>query len=419
MIRFAMKFQQYSGPVMAKGLEDTSFYRYNRLISLNEVGGEPKQFGISLTTFHHQNIERAKRAPYTLLASSTHDTKRSEDVRARISVLSEMPDEWQRHLSHWRRMNRHWRRMSDGEQAPSVNAEYLFYQTLVGIWPLETPAPETMEALVDRIEHYMLKAVREAKSHTSWINPNSPYEEALTHYIRGVLTRPSKLFMDDFLPFQKMIARYGLYNSLSQTLLKLTSPGVPDIYQGTETWNFSLVDPDNRRPVDYTHQNELLNRIQHAMYCDNPDTLQELLEDMTEDIFDGRIKQYLIAKVLQFRNRSRLLFQKGNYLPLEVSGTHSDHIIAFARQWEDSVAITVAPRLLYELSPRKTGLPVGKRIWKDTTIHIPPNLGNVEVFQELLSQRTLLSHGKPQSEIEVADILNTLPIALLIKPVGQ
>lgn len=414
MIKFAMKFQQYTAPVMAKGLEDTSFYRYNRLISLNEVGGDPRQFGISLATFHHQNSERAKRVPHTLLATSTHDTKRSEDARARISVLSEMPDEWHKHLAQWRRMNRHWRRAEDGEQAPSVNAEYLFYQTLIGIWPLETPKSGEMEALVERVEQYMLKAVRESKSHTSWINPNTSYEDALSHYIRGVLLRPSKLFLDDFLPFQKMVARFGLYNSLSQTLLKLTCPGIPDIYQGTELWNFALVDPDNRRSVDYQHALTLLEQVQKAVTSERPAQREALLEDMAEEMADGRIKQALITIVLQYRAAHRKLFQQGNYIPLDVVGTYAEHIVAFARQWEDRVIIVVVPRLLYGLGLRKTGLPCGKRVWKDTAVVVPDSLYG-KGFENLFTRERVVRTGKKQAELEVADVLDVLPFGMLVR----
>jgi (1->4)-alpha-D-glucan 1-alpha-D-glucosylmutase len=414
MIRFAMKFQQYTAPVMAKGLEDTSFYRYNRLVSLNEVGGDPRQFGISLATFHHQNSERAKRVPYTLLATSTHDTKRSEDARARISVLSEMPDEWQKHVSRWRRMNRHWRRSEDGEQTPSVNAEYLFYQTLVGIWPLETPTPEEIEALAERIEQYMLKAVRESKSHTSWINPNTAYEESLSGYIRGVLLRPSKLFLDDFLPFQKIVARFGLYNSLSQTLLKLTCPGVPDIYQGSELWHFALVDPDNRRPVDYQHSGALMEQVLTAITEENPTQRKALFEDMMDEVGDARIKQALIATVLRYRAAHRELFQRGSYIPLDVVGTHSEHIVAFARQWQDMAAIVVVPRLLYDMGLRRTILPCGKRVWKDTAIVIPESLYGGG-FENLFTKERTGKRDKKQVVLEVADILTTLPFGMLVR----
>lgn len=414
VIRFAMKFQQYSGPVMAKGLEDTSFYRYNRLVSLNEVGGEPRQFGISLSTFHHHNLDRSKRIPNTLLDTSTHDTKRSEDVRARISVLSEMPEEWHRHVTQWRRFHRHWRRhLQDGNQTPSVNEEYLFYQTLIGVWPLTPPGPDGMESLAERMAQYMMKAAKEAKANTSWINPDTEYEDALTQFIRGVLLRPSSLFLDDFIPFQRQVARFGLFNSLSQTLLKLTCPGVPDLYQGTELWDFSLVDPDNRRPIDYALRQAQMGPIQEAIYCDDPKLLGKTLMDLTDNLLDGRIKQYLIAAVLHYRGRHRELFQQGAYLPLDVTGTGAEHVIAFARQWEDQVAVTIAPRLLHTLGTRKNGLPCGKRLWKDTAVILPESMRGYP-FRNFLSKESIPKKGKHLAEIEVADILKDLPVGFLV-----
>lgn len=414
VVHFAMKFQQYTGPVMAKGLEDTSFYRYNRLVSLNEVGGEPRQFGISLSTFHHHNLDRSKRTPNTLLDTSTHDTKRSEDVRARISVLSEMPEEWHRHVSQWRRFHRHWRKqLEDGEQTPSVNEEYLFYQTLIGVWPLTPPDQVGMESLAERMTQYMMKAAKEAKTNTSWINPNLEYEEALTQFIRGVLLRPSSLFLDDFVPFQRMVARFGLFNSLSQTLLKLTCPGVPDLYQGTELWDFSLVDPDNRRPVDYQQRQGYMEQIQQAIYTDDAKSLSKTLLDMTDNLLDGRIKQYLIACVLHYRGHHREVFQQGSYLPLDVTGTGAEHVVAFARQWDDQVAITIVPRLLATLGIRKHGLPCGKRLWKDTAVILPESLRNY-TFRNLLTKEGILARGKHHAEIEMADILKDLPVGLLV-----
>ena len=412
--RFAMKFQQYSGPVMAKGLEDTSFYRYNRLVSLNDVGGEPHQFGISMSTFHHHNLDRSKRTPNTLLDTSTHDTKRSEDVRARISVLSEMPEEWHRHVSQWRRFHRHWRKhLQDGEQTPSVNEEYLFYQALIGVWPLTSPGKEGLESLAERMIQYMMKAAKEAKTNTSWINPDTEYEDALAQFIRGVLLRPSSLFLDDFVPFQRVVARFGLFNSLSQTLLKLTCPGVPDLYQGTELWDFSMVDPDNRRPVDYSLRQAHMGPIQEAVYSDDPKHLTKFLLELTDNLTDGRIKQYLIASVLHYRGRNRELFQYGNYVPLDVTGSGSEHVIAFARQWEDKVAITVAPRLLYSMGMRKHGMPCGKRLWKDTAITLPESMRNY-AFRNFLSKEDIRAKGKHLAEIDVSDILKDLPIGFLV-----
>lgn len=410
---FAMKFQQYSGPVMAKGLEDTSFYRYNRLISLNEVGGEPKAFGISPATFHHRNQQRLKQTPHTMLSTSTHDTKRSEDVRARISVLSEIPEDWQKHLTYWRRVHRHLKRSIDGgEMAPSANDEYLFYQTLLGVWPFETPTEMEREELAHRMEAYMLKAAREAKSHTSWINPNTAYEEALCQYIRGILLKPSQLFLRNFLPFQRLIARFGMFNALSQILLKLTCPGVPDLYQGTELWDLSMVDPDNRRPVGYNHRQQTLDSITPLLKSSSPRTLQKLLGELTRDMPDGRIKQYLITTVLNYRAKHPDLFRVGAYIPLEVTGACSDHVVAFARIHEEQALLVVVPRLNYTLGLRRTGLPCGKRLWKDTAIVLPETIQG-RLFENMLSRETILHRLQEPSEIEISEILKDLPVGLL------
>ncbi|HEX7972264.1 MAG TPA: malto-oligosyltrehalose synthase, partial [Thiobacillus sp.] len=247
---FAMKLQQYSSPVMAKAVEDTTCYQYTRLLALNEVGADPRRFGVSLAAFHRENQERARRWPHTMLASSTHDSKRSEDVRARIGALSEMPGAWHQALLRWRKLNRSKSRKLATERAPSRNDEYLLYQTLLGIWPFETPDAAGLARLSERVEAYMLKAVREAKVHSSWINPNADYEDATRDFVRALLSpEPSNLFLRDFLPLQQQVARVSAFSSLAQLLLKLASPGVPDIYQGNELWDFSLVDPDNRRAV--------------------------------------------------------------------------------------------------------------------------------------------------------------------------
>jgi len=247
-LRFAMKFQQYTGPLQAKGLEDTAFYRYNLLLSLNEVGGDPSRFGVSAADFHDLNRQRRHDWPYEMIATSTHDTKLGEDVRARIDVLSEIPEEWDREVAKWMRLNKPARTIVDGEPAPDRNDEYRFYQALVGAWlPGDTASPE----FVKRLQVYMTKAVKEAKLRSSWINPDEAYENAVARFVEHVLTGPAAArFLPAFVPFQERVARVGLVNSLSQVVLKIASPGVPDFYQGTELWDLSLVDPDNRRPVD-------------------------------------------------------------------------------------------------------------------------------------------------------------------------
>ncbi|HEU0079063.1 MAG TPA: malto-oligosyltrehalose synthase, partial [Longimicrobiaceae bacterium] len=247
--RFVMKFQQLTGPVMAKGVEDTTFYVFNRLVSLNEVGGEPDRFGISPEEFHAFSLERAERWPHALSSSSTHDTKRSEDVRARINVLSEIPDLWAERVEAWRGFNAAKLRRDGRRPVPDANDEYLLYQSLVGAWPFGELDDQARQDFTARVQAYMQKATREAKRHTGWLNPNAAYDEGLSEFVADVLAEGENAFLDDFLPFQRTVARLGMVNSLAQTLVKIASPGVPDIYQGQEAWDFSLVDPDNRRPV--------------------------------------------------------------------------------------------------------------------------------------------------------------------------
>src|SRR5262245_15838858 len=253
---FVLRFQQLTGPVMAKGMEDTAFYRYFPLASLNEVGGDAARFGITVDVFHDKNQQRMYERPHGLSATSTHDTKRSEDVRARLNVLSEMPAQWYRNILRWRRINQDHRTRLNGTEAPDDNDEYLIYQTLVGAWPLSPMNGERLAEFARRIEEYIIKAMREAKVHSSWISPNDAYERGVTRFIRNILEHTSEnRFLNDFVGFQQTIARAGMLNSFSQTLLKIALPGVPDFYQGTEIWDFSLVDTDNRRPVDFTVRN--------------------------------------------------------------------------------------------------------------------------------------------------------------------
>src|SRR5438046_3754626 len=262
---FVLKFQQTTGPVIAKGLEDTVFYIYNRLTALNEVGGEPQEFGLSIEAFHERNLDRQRNWPATLLATSTHDTKRSEDVRARIVAISEVPELWRRSLQRWQVANRRWKRMINDLEAPDTNEEYLLYQTLLGTWPVRAngePESAATPDYIERIQAYMAKALHEAKINTSWIQPNEKWDAAMRDFVAKILDpSPRNKFVPAFLPVAKEIAYLGVINSLTQTLLKLTSPGVPDIYQGNEIWDYSLVDPDNRRPVDYNRRREMLETL--------------------------------------------------------------------------------------------------------------------------------------------------------------
>jgi len=303
---FVLKFQQTTGPIMAKGLEDTVFYIYNRLAALNEVGGEPQQFGFSVRVFHEGNIDRQRDWSATLLATSTHDTKRSEDVRARMVAISEIPELWRRSLQRWRLANRRWKRTINDVEAPDANEEYLLYQTLLGTWPIqdsgEPEAPAKAE-YIERIQAYMAKALHEAKLNTSWIQPNEEWDAAMRDFVAKILdSSPRNKFLPTFLPVAQEIARLGAINSLTQVALKLTSPGVPDIYQGNEIWDYSLVDPDNRRPVDYQQRREMLAALPAAA----PDELMRHWPD-------GRIKMFLTQRVLQFRREHADLFKRGEY----------------------------------------------------------------------------------------------------------
>jgi len=394
---FVLKFQQATGPIMAKGLEDTVFYIYNRLAALNEVGGEPQQFGIGLDAFHERNLDRQRNWPATLLATSTHDTKRSEDVRARMVAISELPQLWRRSIQRWRLLNRKWKRTIDEAQAPDPNEEYLLYQTLLGTWPVNThsQAEQTASAeYVARIQAYMAKALNEAKLNTSWIRPNEDWLGAMRDFVAKILETSSKnKFLPNFFPVVEEIARLGAINSLTQTLLRLTSPGVPDIYQGNEIWDFSLVDPDNRRPVDYKHRREMLATIGKA----KP---EELLQSWP----DGRIKMFLTQRVLQFRREHADLFQSGNYLPLKASGNLADCCVSFARQWHDEWIVVIAPRL----SSRIGFPPVGER-WRDTVVDLPESI-SLEHAHELLTCCELRHEGR---RVSIADVVSILPFAVI------
>jgi (1->4)-alpha-D-glucan 1-alpha-D-glucosylmutase len=362
---FAMKFQQITSPIMAKGLEDTAFYRYNRLVSLNDVGSDLHRFGITTPEFHAANQERLHDWPHTMLATSTHDSKRSEDVRARINVLSEISALWRLRVREWRRFNRSYKTVVNGRPAPSPNDEYLLYQTLVGAWPSQSlNNSDDWKNFRERIENYMLKAIREAKQNTSWINRNAEYETAVSSFV-GTLLKPGaqNRFLTDFLPFQRRVARIGLWNGLAQTLLKLTCPGVPDIYQGNELWDFSLVDPDSRRPVDYARRQQIFRSIRES----GSDPAKLLLGTPE----DGRIKLYVTWRTLCLRQEQPDLFHQGEYLPLVVEGAKAGHVVAFARKSTTSSVLVVAPRLIAGLLNDMDAPPIGDRVWEDTQVLLP------------------------------------------------
>ena len=382
---------------MARGLEDTVFYIYNRLTGLNEVGGEPQQFGSSVETFHEWNLDRHRNWPASLLATSTHDTKRSEDVRARVVAISEIPELWRRSLQRWRMANRRWKRMISDLKAPDANEEYLLYQTLLGTWPMRMDGePESVptQEYVERIQAYMAKALHEAKINTSWIQPNEEWDGAMHDFVTKILEGTSRSkFLPMFLPVAKEIARLGAINSLTLTLLKLIAPGVPDIYQGNEIWDYSLVDPDNRRPVDYNLRREMLDALPSA----TPDELMQTWPD-------GRMKLFLTQRVLRFRQEHADLFQRGEYLPLHASGTFSECCVSFARQLGDDWIVVIAPRL-----SSRVGFPPIGELWKDTVVELPETL-SFKSAQDLFTCRPMpLKHRR----VKLTDALSVLPFGVI------
>ena len=394
---FVLKFQQITGPVMAKGLEDTVFYIYNRLTALNEVGGEPQQFGVSIEAFHERNLGRQRNWPATLLGTSTHDTKRSEDVRARIVAISEVPEVWRRSLQRWQVANRRWKQTINDLEAPDANEEYLLYQTLLGTWPIQAngePEPVATPDYTARIQDYMAKALHEAKINTSWIQPNEEWDAAVRDFVAKILERsPRNKFIPAFLPVAKEIAHLGAINSLTQTLLKLTSPGVPDIYQGNDIWDYSLVDPDNRRPVDYNRRREMLDALATA-------TPGELMQTWP----DGRIKLFLTQRLLRFRRQYPDLFHRGEYLPLCSSGTFAECCFSFARRLEDKWIVVIAPRL----SSQVGFPPIGER-WQETTIEFLETF-SLNGAHDLFTCRAVRHHNR---HISASDTLSVLPFAAI------
>ena len=368
-LRFIGKFQQVTSPVTAKGIEDTALYSYNRLVSLNEVGGEPDHFGIEPDRLHEWLRTRATKWPHALSATSTHDTKRSEDVRARLNVLSELPGAWKQAIARWARLNRRGRAIIDGLSYPSRNEEYLLYQTLVGTWPLEPMDADGEQQYRERIVTYMHKAMREAKVVTSWLNPSERHEEAMARFVEAMLASDNTGFREDFLEFQQRIARFGIYNSLTQVAVKVGAPGVPDFYQGTELWDFSLVDPDNRRPVDYARRAALLDELKAASAGEAG--RRALLERFAASPADDRLKLLVTSGLLQFRNDHAEVFQFGGYEPLAFDGTRRDHGFGFSRGHDGREILVVVPRLVAGLLPDANVPPLGERVWGDTRVVVP------------------------------------------------
>ena len=402
---FVMRFQQLTGPLMAKGCEDTLLYVYNRLLSLNEVGGAPDRFGESVEALHEFNRRRHARWPHTMNATATHDTKRGEDARARINALSELPTEWEGKLKTWSRNNRAGKTKVRGVEAPDRNDEYFLYQTLIGSYPADH---EHDAEFLERLTAYLIKAVREAKVHTEWLKPDAAYEEAFVDFARQLLT-PSEgnRFMDEFLPFARKLAYCGMFNSLAQTLLKITSPGVPDIYQGTELWDLSFVDPDNRRPVDYTKRRALLQELKDAEAKDP----QGLLRDLLSRWENGRIKLYVMQKLLNFRRAHQNLFAAGEYIPIEATGEARQAVCAFARHKDRGWALAVVPRLVGHLVYRDI-LPLGNDVWNTTALSLRAEMPShwVDVIG---GKRLEASDATPTKQLPLGNVFTGFPVALL------
>ena len=398
-LRFVCRWQQFSGPIMAKGLEDTAAYVYNPLLSLNEVGGCRQ--AVSVAAFHDFCQERRRRWPATMNATSTHDTKRSEDVRARLNVLTEMPARWREKLHTWRQWHAPRKRLCGGQPVPDANEEIFLYQTLLGAWPLEArEVPEFRR----RLQAYLIKALREAKVHSRWIEPRQDYEEALLAFVADILSESAaNKFLLDFLAFQGQVAYFGALNALSQVLLKITAPGVPDIYQGQELWDFSLVDPDNRRPVDFARRQRLLQELQTAAARPDPAFPASLLTSWR----DGRVKLYVTSRALRIRKTCHELFSRGDYLPLTVEGPHQDHVVAFARRWGEQWVIVAAARFFVGLTTPERP-PVGEAVWRNCRLLLPAAAPSR--WQDGLSGREIV--GGP-SGLPLAAVFAHLPVALL------
>ena len=401
-LAFVMRWQQFTGPIVAKGLEDTALYVFHPLLSLNEVGGDPRpSHAASREEFFEFLAVRLRDWPCTLDTTSTHDTKRSEDVRARLNVLSEIPEEWRQHLEAWATWNARHKQMNGGQAAPDKNEEYYLYQTLLGVWPLET---EGCGTLVERVQNHIIKATREAMIHTRWTRPNQAHEEALKNFVSKILScEHSADFVSDFRQFQEKIAYFGMINGLSQTLLKITSPGVGDFYQGSELWDLRMVDPDNRGAINFSKRNAALESISKRS------TNAEFLRGLSSRWHDGRIKMYVMRTALRFRREHQSLFSEGEFVPLACKGRYCENVVAYLRRRGEECAVVVVPRWLSRMAPA-TSTPKAFD-WADTHVLLPnggPKLWNDELTGDELRVRQAAE--KPFFQLN--DLLHEFPVAL-------
>jgi len=405
-LRFLMRWQQFTGPIMAKGYEDTALYVYNRLTSLNEVGGDPSGTGVPVNVFHKRAAGVAARWPQTMNATTTHDTKRSEDVRARINVLSELPEEWEKRLFLWSDWNRGKKRVVDDRYVPDPGEEILLYQTLLGAWPLDSGE---MESFPERICSYMVKAVREAKVHTRWIRPNPEHERVVQEFATALLVdEDCSRFRKDFLAFQAKVAHFGALNGLAQVLLKISSPGIPDFYQGSELWDLRLVDPDNRGPVDFSARKHLLAELASR----EEKGLLPLIGEIVQSWQDGRIKLFLTYRALNFRKKGRDLFLSGEVLPLQAIGGGKEHVLAFARKREGSWAVTAVPRLVTRFSPPGE-FPLGQKAWGTKSSLVLPEEAPGRWRNVLTGEELHVPKGSRKKTLPLHAVFRHFPVALL------
>jgi (1->4)-alpha-D-glucan 1-alpha-D-glucosylmutase len=409
VIEFLMKFQQITGPVMAKSVEDTAFYIYNRLVSLNEVGGNPEQFGIGVDDFHKHNLWHCDNWRHTMTSLSTHDTKRSEDVRARLNVLSEIPGEWEEAVWRWRELNAGAKTLIDGAQSPDTNDEYLLYQAMIGALPMNFDPAASRKDIEERLKGYMQKAINEAKVHTSWINPNEAYNTAVQDFV--TLAVENTAFLTDLSNFSRRVSFFGQFNSLSQTLLKFVSPGIPDTYQGNELWDFSLVDPDNRRPVDYAERRYGLRSIQERLKRDQMALAEELLRDSQ----NGYIKLYVTHTALTARNTSPLLFTEGDYVPVNTVGSKARHLCAFTRSYDGNSIVCAVPVLVVGLTNGAERPPTGGDVWGDTRL-IVANATPGDRYRNLFTGEEMeIKAEQNAASLWARDVFKAFPVALLEK----
>ncbi|MDO5575850.1 MAG: malto-oligosyltrehalose synthase, partial [Fibrobacter sp.] len=392
---FLMRFQQFTGPLMAKGVEDTALYLYNRLISLNEVGGWPAIFGITTDDFMRFVKHRCEKWAFSINSSSTHDTKRGEDTRARINVISEIADMWRNSVSKWHKLNRAYISVHNGHISPSPNDEYLYYQTLVGTFPANGIADKIY---IQRIRDFMIKAIREGKVHTAWIDPDNDYEQAVLNFVDNTLS--SQSFLNSFGELLPFITWNGMLKSLSQLVIRMIMPGIPDIYQGSEFWDFSLVDPDNRRPVDFEKRTEAVEMI-----CTTD------LKKLMETPYDGQIKMYTMKTILDLRQKERELFEKGNFFRLHAYGTQKRSLCAFARIFQEKILLAIVPRFTASLVSPNT-YPSGSQIWKDTYVCLDNLAGNyINIFT---NSSVNLKHAA-----YIYELLDNFPVGVFINDFHQ